>query len=235
MNSRARGFTLIELLLALVLLGLLTVGVYGAITTSTRAVISGESAVDRTNKIRVAQELLRRQVSQALAIALETDGPTGQVSTFIGERDRMRWVSAMPGYLGRGGPYVQEIALERGENGYALRFRHALANGWDSREGFPDTPEPVTLIERIDDVRIEYRGLDEQGKLGDWEDEWTDPGPMPLLVRIKVDFARGSQLEWPELVVPLMVDAGALGAALEPSFFTPPASPPSENTNANGG
>lgn len=235
MTRHARGFTLVEVLMAIMLLALLSAGAWAAIRTATRAVERGEALVDRTNKVRVSQELLRRQISQALPIVVETDGPTGQPTHFIGERDRMRWVSAMPGYLGRGGPYVQEIALERGDNGYALRFRHALANGWDSREGFPETPGPVTLIERIDDVRIEYRGLDDQGKLGEWEDEWTDPGPMPLLVRVRVEFARGSQLEWPELVVPLMVDAGALGAALEPSFFTPPATPPSENANGNGG
>lgn len=223
MTARARGFTLVEVLMAIVLLALLSAGAYAAIRTATRAVERGEALVDRTNKVRVAQELLRRQISQALAVAVVKDAPTGQITTFLGERDRMTWVSAMPGYLGRGGPYVQEIAVERGNNGLALQFRHALANGWDERDGFPEKPGPVTLLERIDDVRFEYRGLDEQGKLGDWEDEWTDPGPMPLLVRIRVDFARGSQLEWPELVVPLMVDAGALGAALEPSFFTPPA------------
>ena len=48
------------------------------------------------------------------------------------------------------------------------------------------------------------------------------PGPLPLLLRVQLDFERDAQMSWPELVVPLMVDAGAGSAAQEPSFFTPP-------------
>lgn len=218
----AAGFTLIEVLLAIVLLGLLSVGVYGAISTSTRAVRSGEQAIERTNKLRVTQELLRRQVSQALAVAYDRDPGDGRITNFVGERDRMTWVSAMPGYLGRGGPYVQEIGFERDGAGGTLVFRHALLNGFELREGFPEKPGPVVLLERVSDVRIAYRGTTPEGRLDDWQDEWDKSGPLPLLVRIDVEFDRGSGLDWPSLVVPVMVDPGAIGAALEPSFFTPP-------------
>jgi general secretion pathway protein J len=221
-KPRARGFTLIEVLLSILLLALLTAAAYGAIRTATRAVDRGEALIDRTNKLRVAQEFLRRQLSQALAVPFDRDTTSGQVTSFRGERDRIMWVSTMPGYLGHGGAYVQEIALERGDNGTALVFRHALLNGFELKDGFPDKPGPVTLLEHIGDGRFEFRGLDSNGKLDDWDDEWDKPGPLPLLLRVQLDFERDAQMSWPELVVPLMVDAGAGSAAQEPSFFTPP-------------
>jgi general secretion pathway protein J len=222
----ARGFSLIEVLLALLLLALLSAGVWGAIATSTRAVRSGDLAIERTNKMRVTQELLRRQVSQALAVAFDRDPGDGRITNFLGERDRMTWVSAMPGYLGRGGPYVQELAYERDAGGGTLVFRHALLNGFELREGFPEKPGPVVLLERVADVRIEYRGTTPEGRLDDWQDDWDKSGPLPLLVRIAVEFDRESGLRWPPLVVPVMVDPGAVGASLEPSFFTPPTQAP---------
>jgi general secretion pathway protein J len=232
----AAGFTLIEVLLAIVLLGLLSLGVYGAISTSTRAVRSGELAIERTNKLRVTQELLRRQLSQALAVAYDRDPGDGRITNFAGERDRLTWVSAMPGYLGRGGPYVQQLAFERDGGSGTLRFRHALLNGFELREGFPDEPGPVVLLERVSEVRIGYRGITPEGRLDDWQDDWDKSGPLPLLVRIEVEFERGSGLRWPPLVVPVMVDPGAAGAALEPSFFNPvpqPQAPPDPQAPAD--
>jgi len=223
MPRAARGFTLLEVLLSVMLLALLSAAAYGAIRTATRAVERGEALIDRTNKVRVTQEFMRRQISQSLALPFDRNEVDGQITSFTGERDRVMWVSTMPGYLGRGGAYVQELSLERGDNGTALVFRHAMLNGFKLREGFPEKPGPVTLIERIADARFEFRGLDTQGRLDDWDDSWDKPGPLPVLLRLKVDFERGSQFAWPELVVPLMVDAGAAGAALEPSFFAPPA------------
>lgn len=225
-RRRGAGFSLVEMLLAVALLALLSTAAWGAMRTATRAVERGEALIERTNKLRVTQELLRRQISQAMAVPFDRDTTDGRITNFVGERDRMMWVSPMPGYLGRGGSYVQEVALERDGFGDALKFRHAMLNGFELREGFPDEPGPVVLLERITDLRIAYRGINAEGRLDDWVDEWDKGATLPLLVRFEVEFARGSGMHWPPLVIPVMVDPGAGGAALEPSFFTPPGQSP---------
>lgn len=233
-RTQSGGFSLIEVLLAIMLLALLTAGAFGAIRTATQAVDRGESKIDSTNKVRVAQGFLRQQLAQALAIPFKRDPATGEITSFQGERDRVTWVSAMPGYLGRGGAYVQELSLERGERGVALVFRHAMVNGFDIDEGFPEKPGPVTLIERISDGQFEFRGLDDQARLDDWRDTWDKRGPLPLLMRVRIDFERGAQYVWPDQVIALMVDIGAAGASSEPSFFAPPIQPqPSPGTEKN--
>jgi general secretion pathway protein J len=216
---RGSGFTLVEVVISLALLALLILGAHTAIRTSTQAVASGERLIERTNKLRVTQELLRRQLSQALAMPIEQRRGTNESIFLSGGRDELTWVSAMPGYLGRGGPYVQRISLERGPGGPSLVFRHAMLNGWDPDDGFDERgAPPVTLLEGIRDLRIEYRALDDAGRLGSWQDRWDKPFQLPLLVRIRIEFDRESQQQWPELVIPLLVDPGAGAMNVAPIF-----------------
>ena len=55
--SKTRGFTLLEVMLAILLLAMLLAGTFGAVRTATKATQSGEAAVDRINRMRVAQAL----------------------------------------------------------------------------------------------------------------------------------------------------------------------------------
>jgi general secretion pathway protein J len=213
---RTRGFTLVELLLAILLLGLLMAGAWAGINTAVKASRSGEALIDRTNRVRVAQEFIRRQIRNALALPYIVDKSTGETRTFEGDADVMRFVAPMPGYLSRGGAYLQTLELRPGRGGgRELVFAHELLNGYD-----PDKPreaerEPVILIEGIRRATFEYRGLDETGKLGDWDEEWDEPGSQPVLVRMKFDMDERSGYVWPEIVVPVLANSANAG------FFDP--------------
>lgn len=218
--NRARGFTLIEILLALMLLAMLMAGAYAGIRTATRAAHAGQTQIDRTNKLRVTQEFLRRELSQTLALPYEKESD-GKLTVFAGKPDIITFVGPMPGYLGHGGPYVQQIALERDVGTRKLTFRHMLYNGY-TKDGHDkvDSVDPVVLLENIDDATFEYRGLDEAGKMSDWEDEWKRANIAPAMVRVKLRFTRGYAQAWPELVIPLMVDPSAAGTS--PTFGAGP-------------
>jgi general secretion pathway protein J len=220
---RARGFSLIEVLLAMTLLALLIAGAFTGIRTATRATERGEAAIERTNKTRVAQEFLRRQISHALAMPYSRVGATGELISFGGDREVLTFVAPMPGYFSRGGPYVQSIALEseRG-GGRRLVFRHAMLNGYDLDGREIEEVEPVVLYQGIREGRIEYRGIDDFGRLEEWTDRWDRKGRTPVMVRVMLEFERGSGIAWPELVIPLRVDAAAAAASLEPTFFGQP-------------
>lgn len=209
MNARARGFTLIEVLLAITLLAMLLAGGYAGIRTATRAARSGQAQIDRTNKLRVTQEFLRRELSQTLALPYEKD-TSGQMTVFEGKQDKIVFVAPMPGFLGHGGPYVQQLAIEREGRSRQLTFRHMLLNGY-MKDGHDkvESVKPVILLENIDDAEFEFRGLDETGKVGDWDDEWKRKGAAPQLVRLKLKFVREAHQEWPELTIPVMLDPSA--------------------------
>jgi general secretion pathway protein J len=156
---------------------------------------------------------------QALSTPFEQEETTGKTRVFVGEAERFTFVAPMPGYLGRGGPYVQQLNIGRGLRGSQLEFRQALLNGYrDEHAKKVDEGVPVVLLEGIRRATFEYRGLSDTGQLGDWDSTWARYGAAPMLVRMKIEFEPGEHQDWPDLVVPLMLDPMAAQRALEPGF-----------------
>jgi general secretion pathway protein J len=205
----ARGFTLIEVTLAILLFALLLAGTYGSIRTAVRSIASGEAAVDRTNRVRVAQEFIRRQVSRAMPLSFGRDEGTGMNYVFEGDRDYIRFVAPMPGYLSKGGPYVQTLEIKGGRGGRQLLFGNAMLNGFDL-DNAGEQNEPVVLLDQIEDAHFEFRTLDEEGELADWSDEWEDASITPLMVRLAVRMQPEARVEFPQMEIPLMLDVGAV-------------------------
>lgn len=207
------GFTLIELLLAMTLLAVIFGLAYGGFRAVTRASVSGEAMVERTNSLRVAHQFLRRQLSRTLPLIIEEieglEGIEGERIMFMGESDWMRFVAPMPGYLSYGGPYVQELRLERGNNGYDLVFSYAILTGYEP--GDLDEIDPILLMEDIRSGTFGYIGFDEEGVPGAWDTQWEFPDMMPLAVTVELDMDEEKLLHWPALVVPLMIDGGGRG------------------------
>lgn len=212
MNARrTTGFTLIEVMLAVMLLALLLAGTYGAIRTAVRATHAGEIAVDRTNRLRVAQEFVRHQISRIMPLAFGTDESSNTNIVFEGKRDSIRFVAPMPGYLSKGGPYVQTLTFAGGRGGgRQLLFTDVMLNGFDLDEADGSSTEPVVLLDQIEDGRFEFRTLDEDGELTDWSDEWEDSSVTPVMVRVVVRMRPEAQIRFPDMEIPLLLDVGAV-------------------------
>lgn len=209
--QRPRGFTLLELMLAILLLALLLSGTYGAIRTAVKAMHSGEVAIDRTNRVRAAEEFLRRQVGRIMPLSFGTDDSTNTNVVFEGDGKFMRFVAPMPGYLSKGGPYVQTLEITRGPGGGQLVFGNDMLNGFDPSGKSQN--EPVVLLDQIQEAHFQYRTLDENGELTDWFDDWEDPGVTPVMIRIAVNMRPEARVSFPEMDIPLILDVGAMRVA----------------------
>jgi general secretion pathway protein J len=216
---KARGFSLLEVLLAITLLALLIAGAYSGIRAAANAMRAGEAAIDRADRLRTAQEFLRHQLSRILPLAYAQNDADGSNYVFEGKDQFMRFVAPMPGYLSRGGPYVQTLELARGSDGLQLRFNDAMLNGFDVQKSKSNDAEAVVLLDHIRDGRFEYRTLDDQGELTNWSSDWSNPGITPLMVRIRLNMQPGVQIPWPVLDVPLMLNAGAVRASVRPTMI----------------
>lgn len=203
---RERGFTLMEVVIALVSLALLMSLAYGAFRTTAASVERGEALIDRTERMRVAQQFLRRQLSFAMPMMFErVDLGAEENKVFEGDGETLRFVAPMPGYLARGGAHVQTLSLRSDGDGLRLEFEHVLLNGFDPLDTAPrDAREPVVLLQGASDARFEYRGLDEEGMLGEWLSSWEDRARLPLMVRLSVEWPERARMSWPPLEVPLM-------------------------------
>ena len=99
-----RGFTLIEVLLATMLLVMGLGLAFATLRSSTAVVQRGELIAQRSERMRAVEGFLRRRLASAQTIAFAIDPSTQQQLRFIGEPQRMRFVSDLPDYLGRGVP-----------------------------------------------------------------------------------------------------------------------------------
>jgi general secretion pathway protein J len=202
-----RGFTLIELLLATSLIAAIMLMAYSGLDASIKMADSGDQHIERSARVRVTHEFLRRQLGRMLPLNISPD--QSKSYSFVGSSDSVRWVSSMPGYLGRGGLYVQELSVE----GEVMNYRFAMFNGYE--DGDLEKEEPVALIEGLRSADFAFRTVDNSGKLTDWSARFeADNGPpIPLLVRVNVQMKPEVLMKIPQLIVPVVVDAN-VGRAL---------------------
>ncbi|MGH6644657.1 MAG: prepilin-type N-terminal cleavage/methylation domain-containing protein, partial [Bradyrhizobium sp.] len=103
---RTAGFTLVEMLLALAILGLLSVLLFGGFRFGLRAWEVGDRRLDRADEIVVVQNFLRRELSQIIAIPQGL----GQPLAFWGEPKSVMFLAPLPERGNLGGIYALKIA-----------------------------------------------------------------------------------------------------------------------------
>ncbi|MCB1568719.1 MAG: prepilin-type N-terminal cleavage/methylation domain-containing protein [Xanthomonadales bacterium] len=199
-SVRQSGFTLLEVLIAITLLALLMAMAFGSLRTAVGITRSGERTVSITNQTRTVQEFLRRQLSQAMSIPFEVIEHTGENHVFEASPNELRYVGPMPGHLANGGPHVQWITIA----GDQLLFDHSQLNGFDPDDPKANNPrEPVLLMRGFSEAWFEYRGLDENGEMGEWSRTWDNIQQLPMMARLVVVFDDSNRV-WPDLDITIL-------------------------------
>jgi general secretion pathway protein J len=199
---RTAGFSLLEVLAALALLAILLLGVYSGVRSTTLATGHGSAAIARLDEVRGAREFLRRQLASATAMPWTFVGASVPL-VFEGDARHMRFVSTLPGYLGKLGPQVIEVALSDGEEGGPLlqaRFEPLPNSQSKVTEGARDV-----LLSRVHALRLRYAA---RGSTA-WQDRWTEPMVLPGAVEISLMPEEG-EAAWPPLIVAVRQDPEAV-------------------------
>ena len=202
------GFTLVELLLALTLMSMLLALAYGGLRAATRATDRGQTILEDSSRIRMAHQFVRRQLTQVLPLAYAVSDDGAERTVFLGEGNRIRYVAPMPGYLGFGGPQVQELAVVRGEDSLELVLSHALLQGFEEAR-LHDRP-PIPLLNDIESASFTFLGTDENGELAGWISTWPDGGQLPSSIALDIEFTDDVYIQWPLLTAAVRIDPAAL-------------------------
>ena len=191
-----QGFSLLELVVAITLMGLVLVVLYSGLRLGLSGWDGGGRRAEASNRLRSAQEFLRRQLAQSMTVYETNDDRRERFVVFAGRSEGIEFVAPMPARLGQGGLYRMWIEMADGQ----LRLRQRPYLPGDPAAG----EERVNvLLEGVSAMEWAYFGpeRDNDQESPRWHADWTSTERRPLLVRLNLTL-RGES--WPDLVVALV-------------------------------
>lgn len=193
--DRQAGFTLIELLVALVVLGLLMVGLGQGVRAGLALRHAQTQRLGETADLDAVMRLLRTLLTR-LPVTADGNGviPTASGAGFAGEPDQVRFVGDLP--TGLGTTRRAEIALHVDDRRLILAWtphRH------EHRQGGPPQPTQTVLLRGVERLEFAYWGATGDGQPGAWQARW-DGSTLPELIRLHVVFGKDDHRHWPDLM-----------------------------------
>ncbi|KRG76013.1 hypothetical protein ABB30_10980 [Stenotrophomonas ginsengisoli] len=213
-NRRQRGFTLLEVLVATALLALGLSLAFASVRSAQAVSARGEARAAANEQMRAVLDVLRARLQAALPLGFEHNNEGQPPVRFDGTPQRLRFVADVPGYFGRGGPYLHELDVvdDPDGEGMQLRLRLALVSAGEVVEEAPPRPAEV-IAGQLRSVSLRYRGWDAlNGRLGEWQEQWdwAEQQRPPQFVSILVQPLQGAA--WPEMIVAIPQQRPGAGA-----------------------
>lgn len=207
--AHACGFTLIEVLLAMVLLVAGLTLAFATLSAATKTATRGEVLAQRSERERAVEGFLRKRIAATRPIPFAFDQSTAVPQRFTGEPDRLRFVADLPDYLGQGGPYLHDFAIENDGDQTRMVLSLSMVLAGETIKESRERP-PELLVDGLKSARFRYRAIDPQrGQLGEWQERWQTPDQLPLFVEVTLTDRDGR--DWPPLIVSLPLATASAG------------------------
>jgi prepilin-type N-terminal cleavage/methylation domain-containing protein len=210
MTDRRAGFTLLEVVLAMTALAMITAICYGAFHVAIRAVERGEVAVVTTQRLRVAADVMSRQIKSmhTYPVLGEDDTP---YPFFFGTATSLTFVTAA-GVGGGGG--LRKVVYQVVDDPPRLLMSESSFFSPETLGQDPvDQPGELTavLLEGFRGITFNYlydEGLDEKAApRATWNTmDDDDDEVLPVAIGIQVDGLPGMELD--------VTDTGGSGASI---------------------
>lgn len=197
-HARDHGFTLVEMLVSLAMLGMMATMLLGGLQTVGGFANRTTAQIDADDTVVAAQRLLRDRIERLRP----TINPNSSVAIVDANGDEGNFSFLAP-------------PLARAEPDSLWRYRVVVtaagdlilltANSLDDRYDFTARDgagwQPLTLLNNVRAVRINYFGERLTGFGSSWQVNWVQRPQPPALVRIRVSFRDGDRRQWPDLVI----------------------------------
>ncbi|MDY0330448.1 MAG: prepilin-type N-terminal cleavage/methylation domain-containing protein [Thiomonas sp.] len=210
------GLTLLEMMIAMLLLSMLLMLLFGGLRLASSSWDRGSAFTDHVSQMQLVEDFMRREISQAVAYRLKQDpqDPKAVLLGYQGSAKRLRFVALMPQAAVKGGLYVLTFGLSQQENGrQALTLWREPVDADGLAHEQPSTDEssayaPVILARHVAHLAFSYYGVPfGSNQPASWLADWPDNSNAPQLIRMNIVFDDGQT--WPDLVVAPRVDMAA--------------------------
>jgi len=200
-----KGFTLLETIIAVTLVALMGVGVVSVFRTGTRSWTRGTGLIDSSQRQRVIQDLVRKQMASAFPLAAPVDENVSGVNypLFKGTENSLQFISlnSLSFQESPGLTLVQYEVSENPENGaYTLieSEQPYVGQSLDSEEDI-DLFNTLALFDNLSSCSFQYRSPDDlnisdpnittQIEAGQWVNEWDaqELGQLPVAVAMTME------------------------------------------------
>lgn len=222
---RHHGFTLIEVLLAMTLLSIMVVLLFGSLSICAKSWEQGESKITEVNEVATALNFFQRHLAPAIPVWDDFNAKEGLTApsrleegalvenktlSFQGKRNALKFVSVFPASAGRTG--MQLFSVQQQEQDGEQIVNVSLTPFFPVAEGEQWQQEEAVLVRHVSDFKLAYFGAANDPNESSWQDEWLEKDVQPRLVKISISTSNG--VFWPEMVIALKVAGAALSAEL---------------------
>jgi general secretion pathway protein J len=204
MSSRKdnAGFTLIEVLIAMTLLGIMVVLLFGSMKICADSWQKGEDKITAVNDVAVVYQFFHHNLATALPVWDDFSEEGNKVFAFQGKNQELQFVSSFPASAKKSG--LQLFSVKLVKDGDEQVIQVSITPFYPAAESEEWREEEVTLLRHVSKFSLTYFGLVDSQNEGIWQEDWLGQEAQPRLVKIKIERDDGSF--WPEMVVELKSD-----------------------------
>lgn len=196
-----QGFTLIEVLIAMTLLSIMVVLLFGSLKICADSWEKGESKIAEVNEVAVVYNFFQRHLSAAKPLWNEYEEEDNKLFSFQGNTRSLQFVGDFPASAGR--PGLQLFSIQLLEEDKERLIKVTLTPFFPALEGEQFAPEEVVLVSHVKDFTLAYFGGDIEAEGGGWQNEWLEREMLPQLIKINIELE--NEIFWPEMTVALKV------------------------------
>lgn len=193
-----QGFTLIEILIAMTLLSIMMVLLFGSLKICAESWERGEKKISEVSDVSAVVNFFQRHLT--VARPLWNDFKAGErVLSFQGKAQSLQFVSSFPTSAGRAGLQLFSVELVSENAGNVLKV--TLKPFFPIPEGEEWLEEKEILIRNVSRFSLAYFGSEDGLSESRWQDDWLERDRPPRLVKIKIDL--DNAIFWPEMMIDL--------------------------------
>jgi len=217
--SGAKGFTLVEMMVALTLVALMSLALWGVLRTTIASWKRGTDAIDANQKHRTLLDLVQKQMASIYPLVppMDLQMGTGVTPIFSGSTTSVQFIS-LCAFRFQENPGLTMVSYEvvadsNGGHSLVEREMRYLGGNPALQVEDPALEAPSTLIfDRLDSLEFEYYDPGTADAPPQWVKEWSaaDLGRMPRWISMTMvshDAAGAQQARRVVIPIPAQVDS----------------------------